>query len=197
LNFDYKYETRDENSDDHLLDVAVSPQLESLCLTNNINLTDECIKIFVSLFPNLQLLNLCNCYQISEQVICHVLERCCKIRHLDLGGCSELKLLWLNFEVPNLEVLNLAKTKVDDETLYVISKSCRGLLQLSLQHCSGVTEKGVKHVVENCTQLREINLRGCRYVDANFVASMVLSRPLLRKITTSGCPLPSCRKLHI
>ncbi|PNX94919.1 F-box/LRR protein [Trifolium pratense] len=69
-----------------------------------------------------------------------------QIRHLSLNKCSRVKLLGMNFEVPNLaRVLNLSKTPVDDETLYVISKSCRGLLHLILQHCDDVTEKGVKH----------------------------------------------------
>jgi hypothetical protein len=60
--------------------------------------------------------------------------------------------------VPKLEVLNLSNTKVDDETLYVISKNCCGLLYLSVDDCNDVTEKGVKHVEENCSQLRE---HGC------------------------------------
>ncbi|MCI03157.1 F-box/RNI superfamily protein, partial [Trifolium medium] len=103
--------------------------------------------------------------------------------HLNLDNCSRVKLLGMNFEVPNLEVLNLSNTPVDDETLYVISKSCRGLLHLILQRCDDVTEKGVKHVVENCTQLKEIDFYGCNKAHFN-VVSMVLSRPSLRKVTT-------------
>lgn len=64
----------------------------------------------------------------------------------------------MKFVVPKLEVLNLSNTRVDDETLYAISKNCPGLLQLLLELCNDVTEKGVKHVVENCTQLKEIYL---------------------------------------
>ncbi|KAK2414133.1 F-box/LRR-repeat protein [Trifolium repens] len=111
---------------------AVSPQLKSLEFTCNSWLSIEGIKLFTSIFPK-------------------------------------------------LEVLNLSDTTVDDETLYVISKNCRGLLQLYLEKCRQVTMKGVKHVVENCTQLREISLRGCDRVHAN-VVSMMLSRPSLRKI---------------
>ncbi|RHN65016.1 putative leucine-rich repeat domain, L domain-containing protein [Medicago truncatula] len=88
----------------------------------------------------------------------------------------------MNFRVPQLEVLNLSYTKVDDGTLYVTSKNCRGLLHLLLKN-SDVTEKGVKHVLENCTQLREINLNGCDKVHTSVVDSMVFSRPSLRKIT--------------
>ncbi|PNX77986.1 F-box/LRR-repeat protein, partial [Trifolium pratense] len=127
-----------------LRNFGVYPQLKSLYLGYNSWLSDEIITMFASIFPNLQLLDLNTCNRISEG-ICEVLRKCCKIRHLNLAYCCEVKLLGMNFVVPNLEVLNLICTKVDDETLYVISKNCPGLLQLFLRNCSGVTEKGVKH----------------------------------------------------
>jgi F-box/leucine-rich repeat protein 2/20 len=98
-----------------------------------------------------------------------------------------VRLHGLNFEVPKLEVLNLSKTIINNEELYLISKSFGGLLQLSLEDCSFVTKWGVNHVVENCTQLREINLKGCYKVHKNIVASMVSSRPSLRKIVVPPC----------
>ncbi|PNX93304.1 F-box/LRR-repeat protein [Trifolium pratense] len=185
-----------ENSNP-FMDVAIIPQLKSLCLEYNHTLRDERIKIFVSVFPNLQLLNLSYCSNISEEGICQVLKICRKIIHLNLTGCSQLKLLELNFEVPKLEVLNLSRTKVDDKTLYVISKHCRGVLQLLLKCCNNVTEKGVKHVIENCTQLREINLSYRNNVDANVVASMVISRPSWRDITPSSLKLSSRKKIFL
>jgi hypothetical protein len=70
----------------------------------------------------------------------------------------------MNFIVPNLEVLKLSWTNIDDETL---SLNCRGVLQLLLEGCKGVTGKGVKHALENCKQLREIKVRGIRLSDQN------------------------------
>jgi len=92
-------------------------------------------------FPNLQLLDLNYCLYVSEEGILQVLRRCFKLRHLNLANCSTIKLRGMNFEVPNLEVLNLSHTSVDDEALYMISQSCRGLLQLLLHSCY-VTERG-------------------------------------------------------
>ncbi|PNX71988.1 F-box/LRR-repeat protein, partial [Trifolium pratense] len=83
---------------------------------------------------------------------------------LDLNKCYGI-----SEEVPKLKVLNLSYTSVDDETLYVISKNCPGLLQLSLERCINVTTKGVNHVVKNCMQLREINLEYCYKVFVNIV----------------------------
>ncbi|AES75091.2 F-box/RNI superfamily protein [Medicago truncatula] len=139
---------------------SVYPQLKSLYLGRNLRLTDEKIVILASFFPNLQLLDLNTCNNISEG-ICQVLRRCSKIKHLNLAHCSRVKLLGMNFVVRQLEVLNLSDTKVDDETLHVISKNCCGLLELLLKDCYYVTNKAVKHVEENCTQLRLFSNRGC------------------------------------
>jgi len=123
---------------------------------------------------------------MHEEGICQVLQRCCKIRHLNLSYCPRAKLRNMNSEVLELEVLNLSHTRVDDEGLRVISKSCCGLLKLLLESCCDVTDKGLKHVVENCKQLRE-NLRKCRGVHGDVIASMVFSRPSLRKIFAPPC----------
>jgi F-box/leucine-rich repeat protein 2/20 len=74
----------------------------------------------------------------------------------------------MNFVVPNLEVLNLSCTYVEDETLYLISKNCCGLFELLLAHCYDVTETGLKHVIENCKQLREINVMDIHFSDKNW-----------------------------
>jgi hypothetical protein len=135
-----------------------------------------------ALFPNLVRLDLrCDNY-MSEVFMCQILRICCKLRHLNLSDCLRLKVSEMNFQVPKLEVLNLTETTVDDKALHVISKSCCGLLQLILQGCCNVTERGVKLVVENCTQLRMIDLRNCSKVDADVAALIPLSRPSLIKI---------------
>jgi F-box/leucine-rich repeat protein 2/20 len=135
-----------------LVEFGVYPQLKSLYLGDNSWLSDEIITLFGSIFPNLKLLDLNSCNDISEG-ICQVLKRCRNIRHLNLADCSKVMLLGVNFVVPNLEVLNLSNTDVDDETLYVISNNCRGLLLVLLNNCHCVTKKGVKHLVENCSHL--------------------------------------------
>ncbi|XP_058729239.1 F-box/LRR-repeat protein 3-like [Vicia villosa] len=163
-------------------DCIVNSQLKSLYLADCEELGDETIIRFASIFSNLQLLDLNSCPLISSEGISQVLRRGYNIRHLKLAYYSRVKLFdGMNFERPKLEVLNLSYTTVHDETLYAISKCCRGLLQLDLQNCVFVTQKGVKHVLENCTQLREINLRNCYNVRGD-VCSVLLSSLSLRKI---------------
>ncbi|KAK2427135.1 F-box/LRR-repeat protein [Trifolium repens] len=169
-----------ENSDS-LMDFGVYPQLKSLCFTDNLWLNDETIIKFASIFPNLQVLDLSYCNYISDESVCQVL-RCCKIRYLNLTFCKRVDLHGLNFEVFKLEVLILSFTEADDETLNVISRNCRGLLQLKLECCHYVTEKGVNQVIEKCTQMRKINLAHCGKLHNNIVDSMLYSRPSIRKI---------------
>jgi len=164
-----------------LEDFVVRPRLKSLNFCQSLWLRDESIIMFATIFPNLHMLDLRYCYNISKEGIYQVLKRCKKIRDLNLTS-SRANLHGMNFEVPKLEVLNLSDTNVDDETLHLTSKNCRGLSRVLLNDCHNITEKGVKHVVENCTQLREISLRGCDNVHTNIVATMVFSRPSLRKI---------------
>ena len=123
-----------------------------------------------------------SCYYIFN-CVGKVLRTGFNIRHLSLASSSRAKLLEMNFAVPKLEVLNLSGSATDDDALYAISMSCCGLLQLNLENCYDVTEKGVRQVVEKCTKLREINLGGCQNVAGNVVSEMVLSMPSLRKIT--------------
>jgi len=131
------------------VDFVVSPQVKSLHLKGNAWLMDESIQIFATFFPNLELLDLSSCYCIFDGVD-EVLRRGCNIKHLSLASSFGAKLFEMNFVVPKLEVLNLSRSATDDEALYEISKSCCGLLQLDLENCYDVTDKGVRQVVEKC-----------------------------------------------
>ncbi|XP_058757961.1 uncharacterized protein LOC131631197 [Vicia villosa] len=160
-------------------DFDVNPRLKFLHFAGNLFINDEIIILLASIFPNLQLLDLSYCGNISEKSICQVLSRCCKVRHLHLTNCVEVRRIKMNFVALQLEVLNLSGTSVNDETLYEISKSCCGLLQLLLISCKYVTEKGVMRVVQKCRQLKKIYLRCCDKVYVDAVISIISSNPSL------------------
>jgi F-box/leucine-rich repeat protein 2/20 len=165
------------------VDLVVYPHVKSLHLAYNSALADKHINIFGLMFPNLQLLDLSYCRHISQQHIAILLKRCTKMRHLEFACFPQAKPFSIDFEISNLEVLNMSHSTIDDEELYGISKILPRLLQLDLGHFYDVTDKGVRLAVENCTHLREINLRHCRKMSTNIVSSVIFSRPSLRKIT--------------
>ncbi|XP_058749277.1 F-box/LRR-repeat protein 3-like [Vicia villosa] len=151
---DFDIERENVENYDILKDFDVNPQLKFLHLFRSSFINDETIILFAS-FSNLKHLDLSCCHNISEKGIRQVLNSCCKLRDLMLMNCK-VRGLKLNFVVPQLEVLDLSRTSVDDKTLHEISKSCCGLLELLLICCEYVTKKGVKRVVENCKQCRVI-----------------------------------------
>lgn len=152
-------------------DFDINLQLKSLHFSANSFINDEIIILFASIFPNLQLLDLSYCYYISGKSICQVLSRCSKVTRLHLTKCENVKRIKMNFLAPQLEVLDLSGTSVNDKTLYEISKSCHGLLRLLLIGCKYITEKGVMRVIEKCRHLKEIYLRCCDKVNVDAIIS--------------------------
>ncbi|CAJ2656371.1 unnamed protein product [Trifolium pratense] len=174
---------------------VVNTQVKSLHLAHNSLMKIENIKNFASICPNLRVLDMSYCFRISEGIV-EVLRRW-QIMDLilNLASCPRINLLGTNFQFTKLEVLNLSNSEVDNKTLHVISKSCCRLLQLDLEHCYHITDKGVRKAILNFSQIREINLRHCHSVDPNVDSwtTIVLSRPSLRKIMTPRI-FPSCKK---
>ncbi|KAL5576091.1 hypothetical protein UlMin_017790 [Ulmus minor] len=172
-------------------DFVVNPQVKSLDLRHNKCLGNESVKKIAFACPNLQLLNLSYCCQITEEAIEEVLKRCPEIRHLSVNRCKGVKKFLIDFELPKLEVICATKSSIDDEGLSLIGKNCRNLLQLNLRYCVNVTEKGVKEVVQNCRSLQEINLKWCDKVSFDTIARMVFSRPSLRRIIPPSGSVPT------
>ena len=174
----------EEEEEDSMPDSFVNLEVKKLYLGDNVLLSDASLIKFVSICPSLQLLDLTGCEGVSGECIGDVLKRCCEIRHLNLAYTGMKVFEMMDFEVSQLEVLNLSGSRIEDEALSIISKRCSGLLLLDIQSCWHVTPKGVGEIVEKCRTLKELNLKNCRLVSDDFVAWVEISRPSLRTITT-------------
>lgn len=161
---------------------VANPRVKSLSLAQNSSLCNDTIKRVAFICPNLSLLDLSNCVNITEEGVLEVLKRCSQIRYLGINQCCGIKNLSIDFELSNLEVLCARGLDIDDDGLATIGNRCQRLLQLELVDCFNVTAKGVKEVVQKCRLLREISLKWCNNVNVDVVAWMVFSRPSLRRI---------------
>ncbi|GAU35718.1 hypothetical protein TSUD_258930 [Trifolium subterraneum] len=159
-----------------LKNFVASPQLKSLYLAHNTWLNDESVIMFASSFPNLQLLDLSYCNQISES-ICQALISSSKIRHLNLDHCSRVKLHGLNFELPKLEVLNLSHTEVDNESIITFASSFPNLQILDLSYCNKICE---------VPKLEVLNLSNTN-VDDESIITFGSSFPNLQILDLSYC----------
>lgn len=171
---------------DILKDFNVNPRLKFLRLLDNSLIKNETLVLFASIFPNLLFLDLSLCLNISKRGICQVLNRCSKLRHLNLAHGYSVKGLKMNIALHQLEMLDLSDTSVDDKTLFEISKSCFGLLKLLLIFCDYVTEKRVMHLTKNDKQLKEIYLTDCAKVNVDVVVSILSSRASLRVFSSKS-----------
>ena len=172
-----------EEDSNSMSDFVVNCQVKAVYFGDNILLNDASLIKFSSICSGLQLLDLNACEGISGECIVEVMKRCYEIRHLNLAYTG-LEKFEINFEVSQLKVLNLSGSRIEDESLSIISKWCTGLLVLDIQNCLYVTTKGVREIIENCIALKELNLRNCRLVDGDFVCGLINTRPSLRKILT-------------
>ncbi|KAL2338189.1 hypothetical protein Fmac_012635 [Flemingia macrophylla] len=172
-----------DGEEDSMKNFVVNLKVKKVYLGDNVLLSDANLIKFTSVSPGLQLLDLTGCEGVSGECIVEVLKRCREIRHLNLAYTG-MKVFDIDFDVFQLEVLNLSGSRIEDEALSIISRRCSGLILLDIQSCWHVTPKGVKEVVENCRTLKELNLKNCWLVSDEFVAWVEFSRPSLRTIAT-------------
>ncbi|MED6176663.1 hypothetical protein PIB30_090372 [Stylosanthes scabra] len=140
--------------------LVVNSHLKFLYLAHNKWLDDGSVTMLASVCPNLEMIDLTYCMRVLKGAI-DVLQRCCKIQHMDLVhlGCDLPSFRFqfrVNFEVPTLLVLNLSRCRISDEELSYFKE----LLQ----------------------QLRMVSLYCCEKVCSDVVAWMIFVRPSLRKI---------------
>ncbi|MED6131387.1 hypothetical protein PIB30_009609 [Stylosanthes scabra] len=141
--------------------LVVNSHLKFLYLAQNKWLDDGSVTMLASVCPNLGMIDLTESWRVSKGAI-DVLQMCRKIQHMNLAHLGwDLFQFLVNFEVPTLFVLNLSWTRISDEELSLISKSCYKLKELNLDCCQKITANGVKQVVKNCKQLRMISLYSC------------------------------------
>ncbi|XP_071741313.1 F-box/LRR-repeat protein 12-like [Rutidosis leptorrhynchoides] len=60
-----------------------------------------------------------------------------------------------------LSVISLAYTRISDDGLKVLSKSCKFLEELNLRACDYISDHGIFYLNQNCRQLRALRIRGC------------------------------------
>ncbi|KAI8551501.1 hypothetical protein RHMOL_Rhmol06G0191600 [Rhododendron molle] len=176
---------------DRASDNVKNPRIKSLNLVKNRNLTDECLEKLASVCPSLEVLDVSSCKGITDNGIANFLKRGSKIRKLWINKCRAIKNIGKGFELSELVVLGAASSGINDHRLVVVGNTCRGLLNLNLDGCLGVTTEGLKEILTNCERLREINLTGCLNVSTETADWLVSLRPSLRKIILPHSSFPS------
>ncbi|OMP12277.1 Leucine-rich repeat, cysteine-containing subtype [Corchorus olitorius] len=148
------------------------------------NISDELVKQFGFMFPNLEVLELSLCQGVTIQGIEAILKSCKVIRKLILESYQKTVIIKSNSDLPKvgLKVLKLATSCIDNEGLDAISKKCPQLLSVDLDHCKKVTTEGIKQMVEDNKTLRKLKVRNCDLVDYGDLLEWKLSRANLASL---------------
>ncbi|KAI8551506.1 hypothetical protein RHMOL_Rhmol06G0192100 [Rhododendron molle] len=139
---------------DRATDILKNPRIKSLNLEDNPNLSDECLAKLASVCPSLEVLDVSYCEGITKKSIADFLKSGSKIRKLWINECEGIMNIGHGFELPELEVLEAARSGINDDGLVVIGNRCGKLLELNLGGCLGVTMVGLKEILTNCKRLR-------------------------------------------
>ncbi|XP_058186207.1 uncharacterized protein LOC131303375 [Rhododendron vialii] len=164
--------------------VLINYRIRHLDISKNMWLTDQMLKNFGQVCPNLQFLDVSDCSYLTNSGIGEVLRRCPAITQLNINGLSVSNIFgsYSDHSVVNLKTLRAEATQLNDKGMAMIRSRCRYLQYLDIERCCKVTDKGVMEVVRNCKRLRDVLLGGCREVSHNILPEMELSRPSLRNI---------------
>ncbi|KAL9670842.1 hypothetical protein QQ045_008401 [Rhodiola kirilowii] len=163
---------------------SVNQNIRSLKVARN-SLANECAVRIASACPNLEVLDLSQCREITVTGITGILYSCKEIRHLGLNHLTIGDLMkWDKCKVEVLEMKGLLG--LNDDQLDVISNMCPNLLCVDLSSCLNLSTSAVKRLVKRCTNLREMKLDWYEEMSFGNLASMVFQRRSLRKVVFSS-----------
>ncbi|XP_055789606.1 dynein regulatory complex subunit 6 isoform X2 [Salvelinus fontinalis] len=116
---------------------------------------------------NLQELNLSECFNIKDEMVCMILEGC-----------------------PTLLYLNLSFSYVANGTLRELSRSCLNLQFLSLACCRRFTDKGLQYLAsgKGCHKLIHLDLSGCTQISVEGFRYIAAGCPQLQQIVFNDLP---------
>ncbi|ETP07374.1 hypothetical protein, variant 7 [Phytophthora nicotianae CJ01A1] len=113
------------------------------------------------------------------------------LRWLDLASCRGISSFPDATSLPQLQVLILDKTKINDDGLRGISQVATSLRYLSLQDCRAISDDGVaalatSDVSDGCTSLELVDLKGTPVTDASLRA-LEARCPRLHLVRVDSC----------
>lgn len=141
-----------------------SKTLRSLNLRGCPNLTSVALQPVIIECKNLRKLNLHSCLWLTDGCIEAIAFHHENLEELDLSSCliSERSLVILLNKFRMLRILSLSSvTTVNDNILFIISRTLKDITLLNLFGCQEITDRGIGALSLNCKSLESISIRGC------------------------------------
>lgn len=178
--------------------VSGVPFLESLNLSGCYNISDHNLALaFQTEYPNLKVLDLSLCKQISDQGLGKIAQHLKNLEVLELGGCCNLTntgLLLIAWGLRKLKRLNLRScwsiSDIGIGHLAGLSRdTAEGNLELEylgLQDLPNLSDEALRNIAQGLTSLKSINLSFCVFVTDSGLKHLA-KMPLLEELNLGSC----------
>lgn len=175
--------------------------------------SDRSLNFAAERCPNLEVLSIKSCPNVTDDSMCRLAFRCTKLRELDISYCYEIShesLAIIGRNCPNLKVLkrNLmnwldpsqhvgivpneylnACPQDGDSEADAIAKFMPKLKHLEIRF-SKLSAKGLASICEGCTELECLDLSGCSNVTSRDIANTTSNLKHLKKIVKPNFYIP-------
>jgi len=117
--------------------------------------------------PDLVVLHMQGCYQVTDRVLDALALYCHRLEDLDVTGCtkiSDVGLRHLTKQCFHLKSLSLWDCNISDLGLEWVALGCRELKSLNIAKCRYVTDHGVEYIARYCHDLEYLNMAEDAYI---------------------------------
>ncbi|KAE9022191.1 hypothetical protein PR002_g12040 [Phytophthora rubi] len=166
--------------------------LEKLVFTDATSLDSQIFKDFARHSVNLRELTISNCNNARLRDLQAFVEALWdSLRCLDLSSCRGISSFPDSVSLPQLQVLILDRTKINDDGLRALSRIAPSLRYLSLQDCRAISDGGITAIassdgLEGCTSLEIVDLKGTPVTDTSLEA-LEAQCPRLHLVRVDSC----------
>ena len=109
-------------------------------------------------------MNLTSCYAITDSGLLSIAKNCKAIVELNIDHCRGVSGAGVKAIAENcskLVHLTLNSTRINDDVILALAKSCHQLECIDLDSCGDITDTAFIELIKSCKKLHEIDISGC------------------------------------
>ncbi|KAK6589556.1 LRR protein [Cryptosporidium xiaoi] len=148
--------------------------------------------------PNLEVVDLSNCYQVNNRVVRCIISNCNKLKELNISGCklvTDSAFKTELFSPVKSSLCNLKSLIIENccqiIDLHNVIKHSVGLEVLNISSCRNITLGTLEDIVQCCVNLKELDISSCDGINDGSCEFNCSINNSIEKITISRSKLSS------
>eukprot|EP00057_Strongylocentrotus_purpuratus_P001885 XP_003723417.1 PREDICTED: uncharacterized protein LOC100889573 [Strongylocentrotus purpuratus] len=167
------------------------PRLETICLNGCQSVSDQCLRQIVNKYgSNLEVLELCGCFNLSPQTLTHLADTSNHLRTLNIAQCYKITDECVASVAPKFQSLQHWQLKgvkeLRDSAVKKIARHCKKLRTLSIASCPHVTDVSLIEIATYLNSIRSLDASGCRKIGNEGMRCLATCCPYLEKVGLSS-----------